>query len=681
MPPKETSETLQVANFPTQKTTSAEIPEIQKRHRDSRSWVWLLMILLIALALRVVNLSQLPLWVDEAESSINALSILDSGVPTDRYLGIPVYENTLVLPWSESREYEFKDSSYSDNGLVLYHGWLPLYAIAASFRLFRIEPARQSAAAPQYTTAERRRMTIAARMPGVLFGLASIAGLYLAALRLYGRNGAWVAAGIGSLLAVHITFSQQARYYSATLACNAFAAWSLDAMFRRGGWRDYLAGSVIFTLLFYTHLLGFAILCAVWAISQGYACFAYRSEPQGMSDRLKRCGAFCAAVAVLCAPWVMATGFLRHLSTIPAAWRLMRFPRDLVILRAFASEFGILVIGALLILLLGSAFPRSRLIRRLFRPFRRRSTSFALLYLWLAIGYVAFLFGMPAASLFLARFAMMLLIPVILLISMIVCCFGEILNPKRPRYPAFAAALVFVVISNVIHPLPSATKVVRENRDLESAIRYLKEANLSPSTLIFATPNDHLVLTFYTGMAIQSIAPVRKSFLDSYPGPVLLLEKDNMRLPSFILAPRLMRAAKTAGHVLTEQQALALSCEITSKENRTILASQVAEVEPRAAPIPSWGAAVVKIYEQAERQQIENANWRARSGPPFFKNAYLLTQFDWWNEFFYAFSGASWRKTHPNFGDRVGNARASILGCSDWTAVYSPTPVIPEARP
>ena len=45
--------------------------------------------------LRLSFVDRTPLWVDEAdeaESSINALTILDHGYPTDRYLGLPLYE-------------------------------------------------------------------------------------------------------------------------------------------------------------------------------------------------------------------------------------------------------------------------------------------------------------------------------------------------------------------------------------------------------------------------------------------------------------------------------------------------------------------------------------------------------------------------------------------------------------
>ena len=55
-------------------------------------------------------------------------------------MGEPIYENTLSVPWPESAEYEFRDSSYSEKGLAVYHAWLPPYAIAAALKLAGIEP-------------------------------------------------------------------------------------------------------------------------------------------------------------------------------------------------------------------------------------------------------------------------------------------------------------------------------------------------------------------------------------------------------------------------------------------------------------------------------------------------------------------------------------------------------------
>src|SRR5690242_10910461 len=95
--------------------------------KPRREWpaleiVLLLLCLIAGIALRVSFIESETLWVDEAESSINALTILERGYPADRYLGLPIYENVLLTASPGSDEYEFKDPSYSDRGMAIYHG-------------------------------------------------------------------------------------------------------------------------------------------------------------------------------------------------------------------------------------------------------------------------------------------------------------------------------------------------------------------------------------------------------------------------------------------------------------------------------------------------------------------------------------------------------------------------------
>src|SRR5215813_8359517 len=92
----------------------------------------LLVCLVAATALRFSFAASEPLWVEEAESSINALSILEHGYPADHYLGMPIYENVLLTASSDSKEYEFKNSSHSGSGMAINQDWLPLYSIAAA---------------------------------------------------------------------------------------------------------------------------------------------------------------------------------------------------------------------------------------------------------------------------------------------------------------------------------------------------------------------------------------------------------------------------------------------------------------------------------------------------------------------------------------------------------------------
>ena len=188
-------------------------------HSKSFRHLWILSFLLLTgLACRIYDLGRLPLWGDEAESSINALTILQKGVPADSYQGRPLFENWMIRLWPNNPEFEFRDISYSDRHVAAYHGWLPLYSIALSFRLFGITSSPAGMLRPQYDEAQRLRRTIAARVPSVVFGMLCIVGFYLAGCRLQGRKTGLVAALLATFLAVNIFDSQTARYYASAAA-------------------------------------------------------------------------------------------------------------------------------------------------------------------------------------------------------------------------------------------------------------------------------------------------------------------------------------------------------------------------------------------------------------------------------------------------------------------------------
>ena len=128
-----------------------------------------LLLAVIGLALRVSGALNSPFWVDEAESSINALTILQHGYPADEYLGQPLYENTLTEPWPADPEHEFRDSSYAARGMAVYHGWLPLYAIAAAQKVFGVEPDDVQREPKVRHREEWVKRSLVPRVPSLLF--------------------------------------------------------------------------------------------------------------------------------------------------------------------------------------------------------------------------------------------------------------------------------------------------------------------------------------------------------------------------------------------------------------------------------------------------------------------------------------------------------------------------------
>ncbi len=132
------------------------------------AWVWLFLLVAAGLVARGLHIHEAQLKVDEAESTINALTILDHGYPVDHYMGLPIYENTLMRPWPEHLEYEFRDSSYSDQGVAVYHGWLPLYAIAGAMATFGIGPDHPTRPPRvQHSLEDMRWRNVVPRLPAI----------------------------------------------------------------------------------------------------------------------------------------------------------------------------------------------------------------------------------------------------------------------------------------------------------------------------------------------------------------------------------------------------------------------------------------------------------------------------------------------------------------------------------
>ena len=210
------------------------------RHRTLEAAL-LLLVVAIGFAVRMSDLDAQPFWVDEAESSINALTILQKGYPSDVYLGLPIYENTLVRRWPENPEYEFRDVSYSDKHFAIYHGWLPLYAIAGSFALYRIQPDNADGSLRvKHDLSERKRRTRAARLPSAIFGSIFLLIAFVGGIVFYGRDAAWAALIVGSIYPWHVDLSRQARYYSLQVALTTVCCVVLWLLLTRCRWKHVI---------------------------------------------------------------------------------------------------------------------------------------------------------------------------------------------------------------------------------------------------------------------------------------------------------------------------------------------------------------------------------------------------------------------------------------------------------
>ena len=406
-----------------------------KAHRNRlkfAEWAIVLLIVTAGAAIRMQYLDERPFWVDEAESSINALTILEHGYPTDTYLGIPIYENTHVWLWPDNPEYEFRDVSYSENHFAVYHGWLPLYAIAASFAVYGIEPDHAGGSlVPKHDLVEQKRRTKAARLPAVFFAALFLVAVFLGGKALYGSEAGWAALMIGAIYPYHLQVSNQARYYSAQVTLTTACCVLLWLVVKECKWTHVVLAGVSFVLLFHTHLLSFLTAAVMAGISLPVVMRRHR-------DWLKKMILFGALVAAGSLPWVIITRFYDHQSRIPRAWPFLRIPADLLIYPPF--RLWTVIPGLLILIVVVLVYVnRERVSREVTDSAERLDPVILFLGGWAMVGYVAFLLLIPAVSLSASRVNLSYWGPLFLLASAMCAALARIL---RPRFSHRASAVL-----------------------------------------------------------------------------------------------------------------------------------------------------------------------------------------------------------------------------------------------
>ncbi len=607
------------------------------------------------------DLSAYPFWVDEAESAINALTILQHGYPTDTYLGLPIFENTLVQPWPDNPEYEFRDISYSDRHVAVYHGWLPLYAIAASFAISQISPdAPDPTLSIKHDLNERKRRTLAARMPAVLFGAAFLAVVFGGANLLYGRDAAWTALILGSIHPWHIANSRQARYYSAELLFTTACCILVWVMIRRGRWRHFVLAALGFVLLFHTHLLSFVTGGVV-------VLFAAPLILRHQKHALAKIAAFGLIVAGGTLPWLIFTGFLAHRGRIPPGWTLLRLPSDLMLCPPFQLRH--LLLGAIFVAALAWAvLVRQTVSSRLKKPLLESAPSLSLVALWIGCGYTAFFALMPAASIDTARLNLSYWGPALLGASVICAAAARIISPRTSTLAAPVVGLVLFVVTGHVADLGTNRGSDRRWTSNVKVIDWLSAIRLQEDTKIYAAPNSHLIWTVYTGLPVQSIAPVRRQFLNNYRGEIVYIDSPvtNGTDADILDREQISEAARREGYSLTPDSAERWLWLLGTRQYRETMLNNVGPAGTiQLESVPKFGQKLLR----ASRQRAQTA-FADMSLNLLIRGFDIESWLDWRAVVGYRFVCPDLRRgARSNYSERLRGAEGVILTDAD-TVIY-----------
>lgn len=615
----------------------------------------------VGIFLRMDWMSRSSLWCDEAESSINALTILDRGLPMNEYLGIPVYENTLTERWDGNAEYEFRDSSYSPQGLAVYHGWLPLYSIAASQAFFGLKPDRP-AEPPRvlHGTDDIALRTIAPRMPAIIFAALCMLFTYLLGRDLGGRPAGFAALTLMAFNARTVEFGYQARYYSATLLMTVFAAWCLLRVVRRGQWRDFILLGLAEALLFHTHQFSamvFALTAAVTApaIIRQKSWF-FKSFAGGV------------VAAALILPWIWFSGFLHTASSVPKAYKLFHSLTDWLAY-TFERPDQLVLLGLLVALLVLKKWKPAWIPGRIGTAIESHGKIYSVLLVWLAVGYMAFHLIVPAASFFFERLSLVLWPPYVFLIALFTADLLRGFSPRAASVLAVVGITGFLGIRGRL-ALLQGPSLGSKRAAVASVIEALERFPCGRGTRFYATPNEHLTLTYYTGLPVQSVAPVRKSFFANYPKPIVYIESQMEWM--FPDEKDILLAASKAGLVLTPDELLDRGADVWKSLAGKELAAQGLP-SPELKPLPDY-LNPIEANTHKRLLRFRKEFIREMQALPIFRNVPATRMRDFWLGFFYRFVNPEERiGSKLNIFSRLKNAEIEFLPCANTFIYYSPS--------
>jgi hypothetical protein len=172
-------------------------------------------------------------------------------------------------------------------------------------------------------------------------------------------------------------------------------------------------------------------------------------------------------------------------------------------------------------------------------------------------------------------------------------------------------------------------------------------------------------------MFIQSVVPVRKSYLDNYPGDIIFFSNVPFWRTGPLTSGLLREAARNAGSELSAGDALELSCRLSSQDFRSEEGAKVARVVPPVTPVPAFAAGLWK-QQQEEFPEWFRSYYRWLSGFPLFRDFKATNASDWWIQYFYALVNPQQRRANPNYENRIRNATLTVLPCADLVVYYSP---------
>ena len=417
--------------------------------------------------------------------------------------------------------------------------------------------------------------------------------------------------------------------------------------------------------MFHTHLISFVVVCAATCLLLP-AILRHR-------DAIAKLFVMGVIVAAGTVPWIFWTGFLTQTEHIPPARSFLSYPADLFIYPLKKSPMRFPAFSHCCGFCSSSCLGHWLLHRCVTQPILSHRKPIYFLLAWLIIGFFAFTLLIPAASYFYKRLALSLLGPGLVFGAMLFALTAREISERRSGLIASLAFLAIVIVTGkAFFPF---FEDAEPNGSLE-AINWFATHDLAPDTKIYCTPNDQLTLTFLAGVPVQSVAPVRKSFIDRYWGRIVMIESS----PPYqtLQIPDIVRIAADSGSILSDAEAHRLQSSLSTRLLRMELASRCASVSPALEPPLPFTDAIINF--QREYTATRQRHWMDNGANNPVMRGFDIPNFaTWWPVFFYRFVDPLSRSgEHLNYADRIKSAHADVLS-SGWV-VFDCPPIPQEGK-
>lgn len=361
-------------------------------------------------------------------------------------------------------------------------------------------------------------------------------------------------------------------------------------------------------------------------------------------------------------PWIWYTGFLQTAEGIPKGWEVFSYPQDLAVYLVPKLKLILVWFGGLL-LLCGLVYYKGRIPLRIRKPLDGLLRPLLFLTVWTLVAIPTFSLLIPAVSFSLLRLNLVVSIPILLFVGISCAAVCRVLSPSRSSLLVFILLVGGLTASGRISTEYLRQPLVARQRWIE-VVDWLQGHKFSPGTRFYSMPNQHLVITYLTGLPVQSIAPIRKSFLESYQRDIILIEAVSRY--TRLVPGAIMKAARSVGLPMDGKEALAWG-------DRLMIEGVIEDLKGKI------GSLNHPVYEPSplspilRKRQIEVTSHKIQEDLIEFL---ILHDFpisrwtDFWPAYFYRFSDAKKRMAEGlHFEHLLSKAEGFVLP-SSWV-IYS----------